>query len=463
MMQHNLIVIPLIILAAVYLAGRNKPRHMLALAIIGFSVVYGPVAVGRLQVWNVFHYYLGAKYFKELGYYDIYNCALHVGKPGWVDFDNVRDLHRYSYEPIYNLPGCPLQKFTPDRLREFTHDVRWLHDQPSDKPIDKLWPAMFRDKGLNTTPYWLAFAAPLANATPVGSVGFWLLLYSDFGLIVAGLIIAGRRFGVERAALAAVFLLTWPGTYPQLMGHWFQYVWLFLVLVAVSTYQNRPALSGGALAMASWLRIFPGALFLTPLVKWRQTPKRFWEGGILASLIMLIFALPIDLFVRPGPVLLEFLRKMRQHSAYILGEPGNIGLRNLVYTVVDWNGAVANWDAFARAEMDSIPIPEWLWAAWLIPVLINAGWIVYNTAKAKRPGFSAALPSIFVLLVLSRYYYAINVVYTLEHGPRKSKPLLLISLALFVLTYFVHPLVGYLVAQVSLLLFYWRQIWALVD
>ena len=32
--------------------------------------------VRSYNVWNVFHYYLGAKYFSEIGYFNLYPCAL---------------------------------------------------------------------------------------------------------------------------------------------------------------------------------------------------------------------------------------------------------------------------------------------------------------------------------------------------------------------------------------------------
>lgn len=458
MMQYNLVVIPLIIITAVWLNKRNKPRHLLALAIIGFAVVYGPVAAGRLQIWNVFHYYLGAKYFDELGYYDMYSCASSVGKPGWVDFDSVRNLYRYSYEPIWMIPGCPVQNFTPDRIREFQHDVRWLHDRPSDKPVDTLWPAMFRDKGLNTTPFWLSLATPLANLAPIGGLRFWLLMYSDFLLIVAGFIVAARRYDLARVSLSAVFLLTWAGTYPQLLGHWFQYPWLFFVLVALGTFWKHPSISGGALLSAAVLRIFPGVLFLVPLLQWRTIDRRFWRGVGTAGAMWALLIVPI------GPVKwVQFIEKMAQHSAYIIGEPGNIGLRNLIYSLLDWPGAVANWGAFASGEAALAAVPNWVAYATIAPALVMVGGSVYaivrNAKKRLILRFSDALPAIFGVLVLSRYYYAVNAIFALESEPEDTNTLLLISLLIFCLIYYVHPLVGYLVGQAALLLFYWRQIW----
>lgn len=465
MLQYNLLIIPLIIALAIYWAGRNKPRHLIALAILGFATVYGPVAVGRLQVWNVFHYYLGAKYFNELGYNDLYACALHVGGPGWVDPDGIRDLYKYSYEVQHNLNGCPVTNFTGQRLHEFATDIAWLHEWQGDKPMDKLWPAIFRDKGLNTTPVWLIVASPLANLAPVGGLRFWLLLYSDFFLIVAGLIVAARRFGAERTALAAVFLVTWPGTYPQLLGHWFQYPWLLFVLIGVATYRNRPFESGFALTVATALRIFPGALFLAPLIQGKKTPPRFWHGvGGAAVILFWLFLVPMEIprlmtGTKPA-VMVEFLSKMAKHSAYIVSEPGNFGLRNLAYTLLDWPGSAANWEAFAKGGQLATA-PAWLDSVWWVVIVFAAiliGLSIHKMTKRQTVRFSDTLPVVFGALVLSRYYYVVNVIYALEHEPKRARYLLLVNLIIFLLVYYVHPIIGYLVGQLSLLLFYWRYL-----
>ena len=51
-----------------------------------------------IQSWNVYHYYIGAKYFNELGYHDIYEQTLVADRegPGRLShIENIRSLTNY--------------------------------------------------------------------------------------------------------------------------------------------------------------------------------------------------------------------------------------------------------------------------------------------------------------------------------------------------------------------------------
>lgn len=446
-MSYQYYLIPLILIVAIFLVGKDKPKWLLILSVVGFVAIYG--TRDGLQEWNVFHYYTNAKYAQELGYRHLYACAT-TAQPDIWGKEMRRDLYSYQYTATGG--ECPVEQFSPERWATFQQDIAWLYET-SDYPY--LWTGMIRDKGLNTTPFWLALAEPIANLVPPGTLGFWFFLHLDFWLIMMALGLAWRVFGAERAALAGLFLVTWMGTMPQLTGHWFQYVWLALALIGVALYQHRPGISGAALAMATGLRVFPAVLFLWPLLHWKQTPKRFWGGAVTAGAGALLIGSFSSLGFAVWP---EFLTKMIDHSGYIVHEPGNFGLRNLIYTLLDWQNSIPFWESFAGGEAilpDSYGVnPLALW----LPTAVLSGMAVYAAHKQKRPFFSAGLPVLFSSLVLSRYYYSIFGLTFLEANKKQARRLLAVSLAFFVFTNFLHPLVGYLLGQIILFIVIFEEV-----
>jgi hypothetical protein len=59
---------------------------------------------------DFFHYYVGSKYHREVGYFNLYECALIADwetrktiKPKWV----IRDLHTYGYRTAETIASHP--------------------------------------------------------------------------------------------------------------------------------------------------------------------------------------------------------------------------------------------------------------------------------------------------------------------------------------------------------------------
>ena len=58
---------------------------------------------GKSRTWSHYHYYLGAKYFTELGYTDLYDQAIAVdgeGERRFAAIKWVRNLRTYDREPM---------------------------------------------------------------------------------------------------------------------------------------------------------------------------------------------------------------------------------------------------------------------------------------------------------------------------------------------------------------------------
>ena len=437
------------VLLLAILATAYRPKWLPLVAVGGFLAFYGPVAIGRVQSWNVFHYWLNTKYLAEIGFTDLYSCAYEAtpDKFGAI----ARNLNTYHYQRASDLPPCPRENFTAGRWQEFKTDLSWLQARPARTLV---WDGVIRDKGLNTTPTWLAIAEPLANAFTVGSVGWWALLYADFILLVAALVLVGFVRGPQVAALMAIFLLTWVGTAAQLMGHWFQYLWLVLCLVgAVSWHKKKWALSGSALALAAALRIFPAVLLIWPLLHWRRVDKRFWLAAIATGLTAML----AGSFTSLGwGIWSQFLNKMLLHSSHIVIELGNLGLRNTIAVAIDPAGSMATWEAFAMGEISIMGFPSPPAGAW-VAVFIMTALATIAAAKQPKMSFGSGLPFLFSGLVVSSYYYGMVALSFDDASQEDAVILLTISLIFFVLMYWLHPVVSYSVGQFALFLYlYWR-------
>src|SRR3984957_2120133 len=100
-----------------------------------------------------FHYYLGAKYFPEVGYEGLYDCTaladseiadedhVHARINGWVrDLDDVLTDKTYP-AALAHCAGDLRPRFTPHRWDSFKGDIRELRRLSG----DDMWPGLVYD------------------------------------------------------------------------------------------------------------------------------------------------------------------------------------------------------------------------------------------------------------------------------------------------------------------------------
>jgi len=276
-----------------------------------------------------YHYYLGAKYFQELGYDRLYKCTAiaedEIGAVDYQDEDHVgsgrnhvdltREVRHADWK-IRNLGGDNLlmpvtevldhpeickSHFTPERWAAYKADILYFR-LASDK---KYWEGFQHDHGYNPPPVWTmagwAFASmfPAARtfALPIIGVVNWLQCLAMLDvLLLAGMFAAlWWAFGWRVFAVSAIFWGT-QASAPILWtyGAFLRQDWLFwLVLSACLARKRYFALSGAAMVYAGLLRIFPGLLVIgwlvvagAQLVKHKNLTKpqlRMLLGGVLAA------------------------------------------------------------------------------------------------------------------------------------------------------------------------------------
>jgi hypothetical protein len=256
----------------------------------------------------VAHYYLGSKYFAELGYGTLYTAMLRAEAES---FDGqhlapeARDLAADRVVPVDELVARSDQvkaAFSPVRWRQFQIDVVYFRSA-----LGPHWAEVLRDHGFNPTPVWAAIGGALANRVRAGDArGIFLLTLLDPLLLVASSALAARAFGPRAALLAAIhFCVVFGATFGWTGGAFLRYLWFFGLAAAVSLLRlGKPATAGAALGLAAALRLFPATflwgILAAGVAAWighRALPRlhsRFIAGFVaaLASLVGFTALLP---------------------------------------------------------------------------------------------------------------------------------------------------------------------------
>jgi hypothetical protein len=222
-----------------------------------------------------FHYFVGAKYFRELGYSRLYECASladsEEGLTRRVELGTVRDLSTnelVSGGSVLTRAQQCRDLFSATRWADFKHDVSYFRDHTS---IDR-WQHDLRDHGYNPSPVWTMLGGALANLGPAsrGLIGHGDSMFNgclallDPVLLLATLATIVWAFGWRSALVAAIFLGCNPlARYAWTGGAFLRQDWLMATVLGVALVErDKPALGGASLAYATLVRLFPAAFFV---------------------------------------------------------------------------------------------------------------------------------------------------------------------------------------------------------
>jgi hypothetical protein len=290
--------------------------------------------------WDQYHYYMGAKYFREMGYDGLYKCSViaedELGVVKFDDEDHIGtgrrqvDLSKEIRHPdkkIRNLgadnllmpvtevlehPEACKAHFSPARWELYKQDVAFFR-LTADK---KWWDDMQGDHGFNPPPVWTIAGYYFSNLFPAGR-GFepplighvnWLqcLAMLDIAYLAAMFVALWWAFGWRVCAVAGIY---WgcqaaaPTSWTQ--GAFLRQDWLFFLVFAACTARKRwYALSGASMVYAGLLRVFPGLAVIGwlavtgwQLVKHRRLtgPQlRMLGGGVLAAAVLIPWSLQVS-------------------------------------------------------------------------------------------------------------------------------------------------------------------------
>jgi hypothetical protein len=215
---------------------------------------------------DITYYYVNSKYLSELGYFGLYPAMIVADAEG----RNRHSKHVKRYRDLrdYEVKGVDValahgreikeQDFTPERWKQFQHDVDWFLARLSTRMMTKHF---YVDHGYNPPPTWSVPGAFLANLAPVEHIK-WIASV-DLVLVAGMFCVVGWAFGFDGLLFAMVFFLcTFSGRWPMLGEALLRFDWLCALIVSMCLLKKeRYGLAGLFLAYAGLNRIFPMIFF----------------------------------------------------------------------------------------------------------------------------------------------------------------------------------------------------------
>src|SRR6478735_117191 len=147
-----------------------------------------------------YHYYLGSKFFKEIGYTELYECTavaeVELGRGAAVAKRDLRDLHVNLIKPIKDTyvlsnPEKCKNKFSAARWEDWKKDVDWFYHSS----VGSYWDNMQKDHGYNPPPVWGMTGKLFASIAPAGDTFFNILSMIDVALHVGIVLLFYWAFG----------------------------------------------------------------------------------------------------------------------------------------------------------------------------------------------------------------------------------------------------------------------------
>lgn len=291
----------------------KKPLAILLLSILtmvsaaNYFRLGTELLVDRIDSYDVIHYYLGARYFKELGYYDLYPALIladHENRPLTNRLFEYRAQNKetgYQVRPIQDgiERGRYVRetRFTAERWHQFEHDFLYL--QRNFQLTKTLWRTLVNDRGFNATPAWIFLMKPIAEWVPVEHIK-WLCAV-DILFLAIGLLAVRWAYGNTAALWGLLFfMLSYSLRWPVISWTFFRYDWVCALLLSLALIKkNYHFIAGWCIGIASLFRIFPAVWLFGPAAKglnqlrknseWRQRlnkPLLLLATGFLVCVLL---------------------------------------------------------------------------------------------------------------------------------------------------------------------------------
>jgi hypothetical protein len=411
--------------------------------------------------WDQFHYYMGAKYFRELRYDGLYRCtAIAEDQLGLVEGKDdasgrtVRlDLSKEVRQPgrkIRNLGGDNLlmpvadalehperctSRFTLERWTAFKADVKFFRIV-SDEPR-WYWEGMQQDHGFNPPPGWMILGSVLANLHPAHVRYMQFLASLDILYLAGTFALIWWAFGWRVFAVAAVF---W-GCQASAPAYWtiggfLRQDWFFFLVASACLARKRYfTLAGASIVYASLLRIFPGLILVGWLVvagahlmrhkRLAASQRQALIGGVLAATVLV----PLSLTVAGA----DSYRQFYDHTLVAHNRtPGanQMGLRALVSHNLG-STAESGRLKYTLDRTLTDPLEVWLrirneryeknMGAVYAIVALSLAFFIYTARRLRSLWLAGCLAQVFIILVphLPNYYYSFLVLSALFTGARR--------------------------------------------
>ena len=351
--------------------------------------------------WDMYHYYVGPKYFDENRYDTLYECTitadLYDRGPGDMVERKIRDLRTNQLMPL----GPVVDGARERCLERFGDQARWDAFRKDARLFRSFmgstwWKDMVMDHGYNPSPVWNMIGSYVTN---IGWEGVpddrdkhrkRILKFAavDGVLYLSIFAMIGWAFGLRACALA---ILIWGVGYPWgyfwTGGSFGRVPWLFMATAGVCLLKKgRPFWAGVALTWSALLRVFPAALVGGIALKvadgliFRRTLSKTHAkviAGCTVALIGLVAAsLPSAGGFKAYP---EFIQNSLKHKSTPL--TNHMGLPTLLSYDPKKVGRKTKdpslddpWARWKEARKSTIQKRKWLWYAMLIASFALVGY-----------------------------------------------------------------------------------------
>jgi hypothetical protein len=405
-------------------------------------------AWGRVLYHDQFHYYLGSKFFPELGYHLLYDCTalaeLENGRGAAIESSMIRNLRDNKLEPgglaLRRAAECR-QAFSMERWEAFRQDVDYFRTR-----VERAQQQRYLvDQGYNATPLWTVIGRLVTSNTTATDRSTGLLALLDVAFLSGCLVFIAWAFAPEAAALAALVWgvgHTWVYIHVGGFGSFGRFDWLFAAVAGICLLKKQMGrIAGLALVTSSLLRVFPGALFFGPGVRglyelWRSRRLDAELSRVLVGALVGLAALvPISILGTDTGTYGDFVKNSQQHAETPLGV--YMGLR----TMFSWDSELRarlvaadhkpEYPLLALKQQKEITFAERrVWYA-----LAAAGLIGLTVLLSVRSSeiwliTLAGVVPMFCLFELANYYYAIMALFAVwaYQNPRHTAVLLALAL-----------------------------------
>jgi hypothetical protein len=391
--------------------------------------------------WDVFHYYVGAKYFRELGYERLYECvAIADAEDGLrrrVELRKLTNLRTNVLETTADILAHPERcksHFSEERWRTFKSDVAFFRAREG----ARRWDDAQTDHGYNATPVWNIAGSVLSNTGQATKTQVVLLTLLDPAYLIGACLVIWWAFGWRVLSVAlAVFATNFPSRFYWTGGAFLRWDWIFYMVAAIACLKkDRPLLGGLAIGYATLLRVFPGLLMVGPLLLagyqlvTRHTIevqlRRFFVGAAIAVAVLVPLSAP---FAGGFGAYKQFVQNTVKHKETPL--TNYMGLRTVV--------AFRPKEVGRRLRTDALVDPWSRWKAARIKAFQDSKPVYYlailgylalvGVAVRRRSAWAAAaLGATFCAfgVELTSYYYAFLIAVALLYAEREEAGALLL-------------------------------------
>jgi hypothetical protein len=335
----------------------------LAIMSIGAYFRYGDLGyVNFYHRWEFFHYFVGSKYDRELGYERLYKCAAVAqadsGQINEVRARKLRDLSIDVLAPaqtaLDDAADCR-DRFTTERWDSFKEDVKFFRNQSG----LQYWNDMQKDHGYNPPPVWTVLGHFWSSRHVADDGYIKFLACFDLAFWIGLFTAIWWAFGWRVFCVAAIF---WgcqlPAEYFWTGGAFMRHDWIFwLVLSGCLVRKQYFALGGAAFAYATLLRVFPGILLIGWVVvagayflkhkRMARSHLRVMLGGLAATVILV----SVSIGVAGKEAYPAFYKHIQVHNRTPL--TNNMGLETIL------SQSVAGGMEYTRDEKQLDPFADW--------------------------------------------------------------------------------------------------------